>query len=503
MRVSRKTRLRDVRDLFAPRRALVLAVFGAWIVVIARSAVFIAFPQSFFDSDQAIVGLMAKHLIEGRAFPLFFYGQTYLLGVEAWVAAPFFAIAGPTVAALHVTILSFNLAAAALLIVGLVRWGGLTPLQALVASLFFTLAPPFTAAQLVEANGANIGPFLYVPLLWFLRDRPLWFGAVLGIGVLNREFTIYAVPVLLVLQAADGSLFRAERLRMWLVAGAVFLAVWQSVDALKPYADLMGPGTRGMPVPGGPGSIVGNVMARTSVASAELIERISVMAREYFPRQIGAVHVESGLLSQGRDWLLWPVGIALAAGFLRALQLMLSRRDDPRSAAFGWYLLGVGVLSAVGYVLTRPVGDPIDRYMLLTIYGAVGIVALLLALEPHAWLRNVMMTLVLGWAAVSAADHLRLWSHYASGRDPDVAQQIADELVARRIDVAAAGYWRSYKLTFLSRERVKIASTEVMRITRYDWLAQQQGERLLTLSAEPCATDQPPVHGWYLCRGGR
>jgi hypothetical protein len=80
---------------------------------------------------------------------------------------------------------------------------------------------------------------------------------------------------------------------------------------------------------------------------------------------------------------------------------------------------------------------------------------------------------------------------------------MADELVARRIDVAAAGYWRSYKLTFLARERVKIASTEVSRITRYDWLAQQQGDRLLTLSAEPCTTDQPPVHGWYLCRRGR
>ena len=54
---------------------------GPWTPVPLRLAV--AQPggpveQSFFDSDQAIVGLMAKHLSELRAFPVFFYGQTYM-----------------------------------------------------------------------------------------------------------------------------------------------------------------------------------------------------------------------------------------------------------------------------------------------------------------------------------------------------------------------------------------------------------------------------------------
>ena len=46
-----------------------------------------------FDSDQAIFGLMAKHLSELRALPVFMYGQNYILGVEAWMAAPLFAVA--------------------------------------------------------------------------------------------------------------------------------------------------------------------------------------------------------------------------------------------------------------------------------------------------------------------------------------------------------------------------------------------------------------------------
>jgi hypothetical protein len=56
--------------------------------VVLRSAVFVFAPASHFDSDQAVTGLMAKHLSELRAFPVFWYGQTYMLGVEAWLAAP-------------------------------------------------------------------------------------------------------------------------------------------------------------------------------------------------------------------------------------------------------------------------------------------------------------------------------------------------------------------------------------------------------------------------------
>ena len=60
----------------------------AIVLIVFRSAIFVFWPQSYFDSDQAIFGLMAKHIAEGRAFPLFMYGQTYMLAAEAWLAAP-------------------------------------------------------------------------------------------------------------------------------------------------------------------------------------------------------------------------------------------------------------------------------------------------------------------------------------------------------------------------------------------------------------------------------
>ena len=51
-------------------------------IVLLRVAVPLCFEQ-VFDSDQAVVGLMAKRLSEFRSFPLFFYGQNYMLAVQA------------------------------------------------------------------------------------------------------------------------------------------------------------------------------------------------------------------------------------------------------------------------------------------------------------------------------------------------------------------------------------------------------------------------------------
>ena len=86
------------------------------LIVLARSLVFVFWEQSYYDSDQAIIGLMAKHLVEGRAFPVFFYGQSYMLGVEAYLAAPVFLVAGVSVATLKFPLLLINLGVALMLL---------------------------------------------------------------------------------------------------------------------------------------------------------------------------------------------------------------------------------------------------------------------------------------------------------------------------------------------------------------------------------------------------
>jgi len=62
-----------ITPVSAPSRAaLWLVLLGTSALIVLRSVVFLQYEQADFDADQAIVGLMAKHLSEGRAWPLFF-----------------------------------------------------------------------------------------------------------------------------------------------------------------------------------------------------------------------------------------------------------------------------------------------------------------------------------------------------------------------------------------------------------------------------------------------
>jgi hypothetical protein len=478
------------------RRELILVVFIACALVFVRSAVYLVYEQSFFDSDQAIIGLMAKHLIEGRAFPLFYYGQTYMLAVEAWIAAPFFLVAGATVPVLRASLVFTNLVAVVILVVSLVRFCGLRPWLALAPAAFLAFAPPLTAASLVQA-AANIEPFVWILLLWIVVDRPLLFGAVFAVAFLNREFTIYALPPILILQMADRSLFRLERLRHWLFAAVAFFAVWQAVETLKPYADLMGPGTRGEPISGSAGSATENILQRVGLAPSDLWTRSVAMATDFLPRQIGARRVESPVASQGRDWMRWPIELGLLAAAIRAAFVQRQAHAGGRSR-FGWYLAGVGFLSAAVYVLTRSSTEPVvDRYLLLTLYLPIGIVAAFLTVEPRRSLQGAIVGLVLLWGTVSAVDHARLILAYRTP-GPYELRQLVDGLLARNIHVAKAQYWRAYSVTFLSQERVKVASTDVVKIKEYQELARAEGKSVVLISEQPCPGEK--VVEWYLCK---
>jgi len=48
---------------------------------------FMGASQWSIDSDEAIVGLMGKHILEGRGIPTFYYGQHYMGSLEAILAS--------------------------------------------------------------------------------------------------------------------------------------------------------------------------------------------------------------------------------------------------------------------------------------------------------------------------------------------------------------------------------------------------------------------------------
>src|SRR5215831_8439045 len=229
--------------MIRPRMPRWITPAAVVLLVCARAAVFLVRPESYFDADQAVVGLMAKHLSELRAFPVFLYGGTYMLGVEAWMAAPLFLLFGPTIWALKLPLLVINVAVALLIVSIFQRELALPPGKAVAAALPFVIPPVGMAAVFMEPSGGNLEPYLYIVLLWILRRRPWLCGLVFGIGFLQREFTVYGLAALATIDAVERTVLTRDGLGRWARTVGTAAAVWIGVQGLKLVSSAAGPGT--------------------------------------------------------------------------------------------------------------------------------------------------------------------------------------------------------------------------------------------------------------------
>jgi hypothetical protein len=496
------------------RGALALVV----LLTLARSLPFVFKASLAFDSDQAIFGLMAKHIAEGRAFPLFMYGTSYILAVEAWLAAPIFLLAGVSVAALKFPLLVMNCSIAALLVTLLERDGGLRPRDALLASMFFVLAPPGTTTELLAPIGGNVEPLLYVILLWLTRRRPALFGLVLGVGFLQREFTIYGLAALVIVEivtnridhltgmgVADRPHARDSVRHLW-SAMRVAAEVWLIAQFLRPFAAAAGPGTTIADLVT-PSNNLANLVGRICFDLHSVATGIGRLVTLHWPLlfgtevvPVGAFLVESSVV-QGAAWS----GLLLAAAFLLiSVRIAMSASAVGREwtrCRFPAYLVLVGAISALVYAAGRcgelAVGTM--RYDLLSVLGAVGLVALFLIVEQVKSVRVMATSLVLAWAAISASGHAKVWIEAASRpRVPDKVLIIRN-LEARGIRYATADYWIAYYTTFMTNERIIVAADDLGRIPVYEQEVMAHRGEAVRISRAPCGSVRPVIEGVYFC----
>ena len=69
------------------------------LAALALRLALLAGPQTQLEADEAIVGLMARHILEGER-PVFYYAQPYLGSLEAYLVAGAFSVLGSTTFAL-------------------------------------------------------------------------------------------------------------------------------------------------------------------------------------------------------------------------------------------------------------------------------------------------------------------------------------------------------------------------------------------------------------------
>ena len=500
----------EVAGVSRQQRSLMLVLGVAAAIVLGRSAVFLIWEHAGFDSDQATFGLMAKHIAEGRAFPVFLYGEQYLLAVEAWLIAPWIAMLGPSVAALKLPLVALNIATATLLIWVLHRDGGLKPWVALLGALFYVAAPPAIAALLVDAAGGTPEPLLYVLLLWILRGHPLAFGVVLGVGFLQREFTAYGAGAIVAIAWLQNPRVTPERARAIGLAGIGYLMVWQLVQVAFLYSTPDGPGST-VTAALGAGANVTGLLQRVCWDASTIGPALIALLRDYLALPFGmsddALGVfgvnsfrRSGLQGVPSIWPLLRLTLLVALG--RAVWLSVRDRAPiwRGRAAIGTFLLFVGVQSGVFYTVARcgVLEATTFRYALLTLYAGVGALVLFYVYErSRVWVIGVSG--VIGcWVAISIGAHAGLVREYVENQPRNVRRELASYLLDHGIRHARSDYWTAYSTTFLADERVIVASTDTVRIDEYQRQAAAHDRETVTLSRKPCPGGQEAVSGQYL-----
>ncbi len=185
------------------------------------------------DSDQAVVGLMAKHILNGES-PVFYYGQPYLGSLEAFWVALNFKLFGVSTFILDMSIAELSILYFLVVYVFAKnvfnRWIGLM-------SLIYVVAAPFYLEyHYVLARGAYIELLILGTLfLWLLyvlfyedkwKSRPFLYSIIVGFlaGVMwwLHPMSVYYILTAVVVVLLSGRAFLFSKY-VWLSAGSFIL----------------------------------------------------------------------------------------------------------------------------------------------------------------------------------------------------------------------------------------------------------------------------------------
>jgi hypothetical protein len=192
---------------------------GILIIVAAARVTILLVSQTHVHSDEAIIGLMGKHILEGRYFPFYMYGQPYNAGAawEAYLAAIAFALFGVGVIPLKSCIVVLSLVCLSLfywMCRALYDKG-----SALLATVAFALAPSLLKWHF-QVRGYS-WYFLSIPILTILffsiesspiPKRRLLFllGLISGLGIWSLELAVPLVIAVWSLLIVRGKLVRSN-----------------------------------------------------------------------------------------------------------------------------------------------------------------------------------------------------------------------------------------------------------------------------------------------------
>jgi hypothetical protein len=441
-----------IASLAPPAALLFASVAFRWPALINASTV---------DSDAAIVGLQAMHILRGE-WAWFLFGSGYQTSVDSTVAAGFFAVLGATPLALMLSTFVGHVAATGLTFATLRRHVDSWTAALLTLPLVFTPSPLHTYILGPPRQAALTLVFLS---LWTIdgaaRSRVPWArtfagAAVASLACFADPYALLFLPPLVLLSllaAFDGEAAKPACKRTVLTrAGSSFAG---ALVGSIPFALLV--------------SSAKAVHGETTFTAAALGRNYRLLTEECLP---WILSVTAYTQAPGLGYAPWHPGVLfrlvqcagglvflLGMGFgLLALGMTQIPWPVRRLGAFGFSLLPAATgaflvsvmvmdLFSARYLAAVVLVSPFALAPAACRLGRAGFAA---TLAPY-----VASAAVAGWIGFGEEVAGPSPVHLPGSGAADEAR-LGRALAERGVKSAMADYWVSYRLTFLYREAIRV-----------------------------------------------
>lgn len=426
-----------------------------------------------FNADEAVVALMARHILQG-ARPIFFYGQAYMGSLDAFLVAAAFTVLGQSVWVIRLVqsllYLGFLLTTLWLGRRAFGDWqvGALAMLLLAIPNvnvgLYTTVSLGGYGEALLLGNLTLLAAIYLDDKIHQGSERRAWvvwvaLGLIIGIGVWAFGLTlVYSLPALLYLVWAF-----VRRARSRVVRRALLPALWLLIGALVGAAPWLWAAMQGD---------LARLMSELSGGAILGVEQLSWPA--WIARRLFSLFVLGGSVTFGLRppwevaWLALPL-LPFALVFWLAVCGYIFKSVGRNSTVEAGFLprqrllAGVMLTLLLAFAITPFGADPSGRYFVplagpLALFAAALILALRRRVGKWAYLLPALVLAFHLWGTVQSAQRLPPGITTQFYAPSQVDQRDIDDLMAflrERGELRGySNYWVAYPLAFLSGEEL-------------------------------------------------
>lgn len=469
---------------------LALFVIVSMVVAVAIRAWLLATRAIPFNSDEAILGLMARHILAG-ARPIFFYGQAYMGSMDAWLIAGSFRLLGDSVVSIRVV-------------------------QVVLYLLFMLVVVNFAG----RVYGAEIGRWTIA--LAAVPPALVMTYTSATLGGYNEVLLLGSITLLLGFDCLrpDGPARRYEWLLLGVAAGLAFWTHGVTLTFIAPVGLIHLLHFKRERLVGYAASLAGFVAGSlpwwiynlsSGWEALQVLTAPTPFESVWWERLFGfgALGVPA-LLGLRFPWspgfLLTPIlflGVSLYTGVCLVLLMSLRRTRSIRNPGTQ-LLVALVTLYILGFVATQYGVDSTGRY-LLPLYVPVLIAGGFTLETAWKWRKPAGMALLAGilflngfglWRAASSSSGLTTQFDEITRFGNEHDRPLIEFLQQEGIAAGYANYWVSYRIAFLTNEGIILApllpykpdlrySHEDLRIDRYQAVADASRQVAYVTSLHP------------------